>query len=294
MPELDTVTTETTQTEQTQQATPVQGNPDAEAARRALYEKHYGATPQEDNANTEQTVTSTGSTAQVEQNSQNPVPPVVATVPPELLDTLKAMQQEIIALRQAQVKPVLDANTEHAPEPSWITALKEGRIEDAEKLLADVAAKRNQESIVEAAVARAREVARAESEIESFVKDVRGANTDIADMEELVTFRAQQALEGVKASGKIKTTEDAIREYKRAVLDATDYARKVAQKLRGSGKQEAMTRNQEVLSATTLNPQQITSTREPQQNSQGSAEPESIENYFEKRKQAEAARKGLG
>jgi hypothetical protein len=146
--------------------------------------------------------------------------------------------------------------------------------------------------MIDQAVNRAREIARAEADIDIFVRDLRASNQDIIDMEQFVTLDAQSRLGAAQAAGKIKTTEDAVREYKKAVLESTDAARKTAQKLRGSGKNEAMVRSREVLSASTLSPQQIT---QPVQN-QGdgkTAEPESLESYFEKRKASESSRRGL-
>jgi hypothetical protein len=166
-------------------------------------------------------------------------------------------------------------------------------VKEAEDALAEAMAKRAQAPMVEQAVARTREIMTAQNQVEQFVNEVRAANPDLLVLESYITAEAARALEVVKAAGKIKTTEDAVREYKRAVLDATDTARKLHQTIRGSGKTEAMVRNKEVLSASTLAPQQLNQrTEAPAEASQ--PEPESMSSYFENRKKAEASRRGMG
>jgi hypothetical protein len=110
------------------------------------------------------------------------------------------------------------------------------------------------------------------------------------DMEPFIAMDAQQRLAALQQAGQIKSTGDAVQAYKKAVLDATESARKVAQKLRGSGKTEAMTRSREVLSAQTMNPQQVDSTRQPQTTDTEPLQGEDAARaYLEKRKSVEAS-----
>lgn len=275
---------------------PVRGNPAAEEARRALYEKHYGSVATEEVAptGTSSQPPVSASTAQVE-----PAPagtssaPAIAQLPPEVLAMLQAVQAELAGVKQ-QLRPVAPVvATEHETEPSWIALLREGRVTEAEDALAIAMAKRAQAPMVEQAVARTREIMSAQNAAEQFVNEVRAANPELLIMESYITAEAARALEVVKASGKLKTTEDAVREYKKAVLDATENARKLHQTIRGSGKTEAMVRSREVLSASTPVPQTLTQRTEGPVKDQ-TPEPESMSSYFEKRKAQEAKQHGLG
>ena len=279
MPEAATVVTETTPTQtqsteqtQTSESTPqgpIHGNPAAEEARRALYEKHYGTTaPQTTEVAPTPTPTpapAVTAPATSEPTVTTPAAPAQVTLPQEFLEAFTAMKAELAAIKGAVAPPPpppppVDPNA----EPTWISLLREGKVKEAEDALVESVAKRQREDIaktqqetVDQAVTRAREIARAEADVESFVKELRVANPDLSIMESFVTNDAQARLARVQASGSIKTTDDAVREYKKAVLDATESARKIAQQLRGVGKTEAMVRTKEVLSASTPTPQQI-------------------------------------
>lgn len=302
----DTVVTETpTPTEQTQTASaaePARGNPGAESERARLYQQYYAseapasAPPAEEvaPAGTESQPPASASTAQVEQTPAGTSSgPTTQPLPPEVVEMLRAVQNELAQLKTV-VKPVAPTvNTEHEPEPSWIALLREGRVKEAEDALASSIAKRAQQPIVDQAVARTREVMGAQADVERFVTQLRADNPELLVMESYITANAAQALEVVRASGKIRTTDDAVREYKKAVLEATDTARKLHQTIRGSGKTEAMTRNREVLSASTPVPTQVTERVAPGQE-QAAPEPESMSSYFERRKAQEAKQRGMG
>jgi len=300
-----TVVTETTQTEQTPATvspvvdptptTPVQGNPAADEARRLLYEKHYGAPPPEDR-------TDPTPTPEVAQTPATSAPaPTPGALPPQYLEVLQALQAELASNRSElaalknmvrpadQLRPTGDT---YEPEPTWVSLMREGRVKEAEDALATQIAAKVQAPAVEQAVARSREIGRAEAEIESFVREVKAANPDLVDagMEAFVTADAQARLARVQAEGKVKSTDDAVREYKKAVIDATESARNIALRLRGQGATNAMVRSREVLTATTLNPQGVQQDRSATPAPQ---EPETAQSYFEKRKAAEAARRGL-
>ena len=301
MPELETQVEPTQQaTDPTPQTEPIRGT-DQDAARRALYEKHYGTPPPGDTTPADEPVAATsGSTALVEP-TPTPETPVVAQLPPEFLqllqnqaDQLKAMQTQIAALKP----PAPQVDTTHEPEPSWIAALREGRVADAERLLVESVAAKVQQPTTEAASVAAAERLRAEFEINSFVNEVRAANPELVPMEDLVAMRAGAAFNALKAAGKITSTEDTVREYKKCVLDATESVRKIALGFRGQGKSEAAVRNREVLSVSTPSPQQ-TSVRtgdqiNPKPGDDNRSDAERTSDYMEQRRQQAARGRGFG
>lgn len=282
---------------ETAPAGPVQGNPSNEAARAALYEKHYGS-PEPVGDGTADTATPDPTQVSVAQTDP-PVTAPVAAIPPEMIQVLQAMQAELVELR-TKVTPVAPTvNTEHAPAPDWIALLREGRVDEAKRaLVADVAkelqgpTKEQVETAVTQRVAAERERSQAEATVSAFVTEVRSANADIIELEPYITAVAQTRLTQLQAEGKMKTTEEIIANYKKVVLDSTAEARKLAQKFRGSGKEQASIRNREVISATPIPPQQVDAAR-AQQTTNSEPEPQSLESYFEKRKAAETQRRGM-
>lgn len=252
----------------------------ADAARRALYEKHYGSTPAIPAA--EPVVPATPAPAATQ-----------LSLPPEFVSAFQTMAAELAAVKAAVAPPPAPV----VPgEPEFVTLLREGKTSEAIAAMAKEVKKLNQaeteqsqRDTVDQAVSRAREVARAEADVESFVKELRAVNPELSVMEAFVTSDAQARLAKVQATGVIKTTEDAVREYKRAVLDATETARKIAQQLRGAGKTEAMVRSREVLNASTPTPQQVVMPNDPQPTQETTeVDPtESARKYFESRQRRE-------
>ena len=248
-PAETTLTPDVATTSPQDPGTPIQGNPAADEARRQLYEKHYGAPPPEDR-------TEPATTPEPAQGTATPVTPAPTpgAVPPEYMAVLQALQNELIQNREQltalknmvrpaeQLRPSGDA---YEPEPTWVSLLREGRIKEAEDAMAAAVSAKVTAPAVEQAVSRAREIARAEHDIELFVNDLKTANPELvsAGMEPFVTAEAQARLARVQASGVIKSTDDAVREYKKAVIDATESARNIALKLRGQGATDAMVRS---------------------------------------------------
>lgn len=300
MPELESPTVDATQQQVDAPPTqPFQGT-DQDAARRALYEKHYGSpAPGGNEPPADPAAVPSGSTAQVEP-LPSVVAPVVATLPPEVLALLQsqqgaieAMRTQLAAMQQPQATTQV-ADTTHEPEPSWITALREGRITDAENIIADNVAKRIQQPTSDQATANATERIRAEFEIANFVTEVRAANSDLLPLEDLVATKAATTMNMLRQQGKIKTTEDAVREYKKAVLDSTESVRKIALTLRGQGKTEAAVRSREVLSASTPTPQQTQVRTGEAQSSPDQRSPEQMTSDYMTSRMAQAQRnKGL-
>jgi hypothetical protein len=263
---------------------PIHSGP-RDADRQALYERHYGGNPPP-----AEPAPVVETAAPAVQEPATPDPPV-ATLPPEVLELMQSMQAELTALK-TQLTPATPPPADPA-EPSWIALLREGKIKEAEDALADSVARRNQTQTIEQAVARAREVARAESAVETFVTNLRVQNPELIPMENMIAAEAQQLMALAQSQGKIKSTDDAIRIYQESVTEAVTSARKLYHTLRGDGKQEAMTRNREVISSRPIPPQQVDTTR-PQVTGESQEPPaESDAQYLQKRQAINNWRKGL-
>lgn len=273
-------------------ATPPLGTPQDEA-RRALYEKHYGTTAQPPQDQVQAPPTET--TAQVDPPADAVAPPATATPTPTdaILAAMQAMQAELAALKAGMPAPPTPLPEPTATEPSWIALLREGKVAEAEAALKDSIAKQVLPDAVAQAQAQTREYMRAEAELETFVRELRSANPELAPLEKFITSEANETLTALRAAGKILTTEDAVREYKKAVIEAKDNARKLYQQLRGAGKQEAMVRSTEVLSSTTLAPNSVDQSR-TQAAPPSEPATETTEDYFAKRRAAESKARGLG
>lgn len=289
-----TVATETPQQDQSQvqQYQPSQ----QDTNRQQLYERYYGSqTPQDttssggdaatdDNASV---VATTDTTAQVDPvaTSTDTAPPA-PQFPPEMLQVLQSMQQELQQTRAelATLRQPAQQQVDPATEARWVTLLKEGKVAEAESALADSVAARVQEKIQQPVAEQTMARARAGAEIETFVTNLRTQNPDLVPMERYITIEASEALAQLQSAGKIKTPEDAVREYKRVVLEATESARKLAQTLRGAGKQEAQVRNREVISSQTIAPQSVNTNRQQTTQQQQQPAVESTDDYFSKRR----------
>lgn len=282
MPE-DTLTSPTENLSQESPASlPVSGPRDAERA--ALYEKHYGSTPPPTEQNPSEAA------AQAPPATEVPAP-LVASLPPEFLTLMQSMQTELTELR-TQLKPAAPPPTE-TPEASWVALIREGKFEEAEIAMADAIAKRNNPLTVQQAVTQAREIGRAEAEVDRYVTELRTQNPELLPMESWIASEAQKLMAVAQQSGKIKSTDDAIQSYKTSVSEAVSSARKLYQRIRGDGKQEANTRNREVLSSLPIPPQTVDNTRS-QNTSEGQEPPqESVQDYLQKRSDAANKRKGL-
>lgn len=278
---------ETTETLETTPLTTEQPqSTEQDTSRAAVYEKYYGGT--------QPPVESVPVTEPVAQTVTDPAPAApVAVVPPEVLQLMTEMRSEIQALK-TQLTPAVSTATTSAAEPSWIAMLREGRIEEAEAALADSVAKRNQNQIVQEAVQQERIVRQTERVIENFLGEVRAQNQDLLPMEEMIAADVQRRISVAQNSGKLKTTEDVVKIYKDCVNESVSSARKLYHQIRGDGKQEAMTRNREVLSSQPIRPQQVDTART--QAVPGQAQepaPMSDAEYLQRRQAVASWHKGL-
>jgi hypothetical protein len=207
---------------------------------------------------------------------------------------MQSMQAELAEVKAKLTPTAPVVNTEHSPEPGWISLLKEGRIEEAQDALASLVAKKNQDVLLQQGVAQTRELMRAENEIDRFTTDLRSQNPELVPMEKTIAVDAQERMAAARNAGLIKTTDDAIRIYKESVTEAVKSARKLYLLIRGEGKQEAQVRQREVLSSRPMTPQ-ATDTNRPQATGQEAQEPpvETPAEYLEKRRAVDNWRKGL-
>jgi hypothetical protein len=198
-------------------------------------------------------------------------PPVVPSAPaaPDLASEIAVLKAQLTTLTEA-LKPVPQVTAPQtpappAPQPTFVDLLREGKFDEAEKLIIDKATAQIRSTMVpevlESSVAQNRSIARAEAEIEKFVNQVRTENADLAPFEGYVVYQAEQAMARQRAEGKINSTEDLVKAYKENVLEALKNTRTIAQTFRGAGKQEAMTTRSEVLSTSTVPPNGVDTSR---------------------------------
>jgi hypothetical protein len=271
-------------------ATPAPASPAAPAvplsAREAIYAQYYNNGEPAPPA--ESTPTQPDGAALTAPAAPPPAPGPDA----DLANLVTSLKTELAQLREQMAKPPAQPEAPPAPEPelpSWLALLKEGKVDEAEAALAERVARTLVPQAIEQSVAQSRERARAEAEMESFVGTLRTENPDLIPMEKMIAYEAQEALTAAQAAGKIKSTGDLVAAYKTAVSESVDRARKLVQTIRGAGKQEALTTRKEVVAASTLPPQAVSNPQTPQ------AEPaaETAEDYFARRRAAQAARQGL-
>lgn len=284
-------TLESTPTEQSSQDTTFVASTQ-DNNRQALYERHYG-TPDGGTAAPVETAPPTDSVAQAEQ-VEAPVTPAAATLPPEVLQLMQSMQQELAAVKErltpTAATPAVDPNA----EPNWVTLLREGKTNEAVRALAGDVAAINQTALIAQATAQTRETMRAEAEIDRYTTEIRGQNPDLAPMEQLIAADAGNRMAAARTAGIINSTDDAVRIYKSCVAEAVTSARKLYHTLRGDGKQEAQVRQREVLSSRPIPPQSVDTSR-PQVTGTDAAEApqETVADYLEKRRSVDNWRKGL-
>ena len=226
-----------------------------------------------------------------------PVTPVVVdpTPPPnELLDTVKALQQQITSLSQSVNRPTPQTpQIPVEPPTQWFDYLRQGEWSKAEEdLISRVRTKILSEAETNAS-SKAFEAMNVQLEVDRYLTKLRQDNPDIVPLEGYLQAPVQQRIESLKREGKITSNLDFVREYKATVEDEVKKLRNITSQYRAAGTQEARVRQAQVAQSTPLQPQQVSSLQE------GSTQtPEapnvSPENYFARRKAVEAIRKGMG
>ena len=216
--------------------------------------------------------------------------PVPADAPavPDTNAVLQSLVAELSALK-AQLapkpEPVAAATT---PQEDWLALLANGKKTEGEKALAAILGPQ----IQEAAVQQALQQIIMERELDSFANKVRAENADILPMEPYIAAAANNRIQAAQAAGTIKSPADYVTVYKQAITAEIENARKLAQTLRGAGKQEAVTRQQQVMSSPTIRPNAVNLEREAPKTD---AEPavETPQDYLAKRQAMHAKNSGL-
>lgn len=251
--------------------------------REVIYNKFYEANPE-----TNVTPPAAPVAAPVVETPA-PVAEVVPATPVQAVDpAYAALLKEIQDLR-AQVTPKPVAPPAPGVEADWLQLMAEGKKEEGERALAKKLEAEMSQRIQSQAVAQMQ----AERQMYEFNTEIRQKNADLLSMEDYIAYGAQSRINAAVQAGKIQTPADYVTVYKEAVNAEVEKARKLAQSLRGAGKNEAMVRQAEVVSAQTLQPNPITSNREAAP-STPIEQVDSVENYFAERNARAAAGKGLG
>lgn len=106
----------------------------------------------------------------------------------------------------------------------------------------------------QAAVEKAVQAVKIESEVRSFADQLRRENEDIAPLEPLVVSKVETRMAQLIRDGELKELSDYASKYKQILADEMARAREVVQQLRAAGKQEAMQVKQEVVASTPVEP----------------------------------------
>jgi|WetSurMetagenome_2_1015567.scaffolds.fasta_scaffold138310_1 hypothetical protein len=265
-----------------------------QSAREAIYARHYGS----DAAQTSPESTATESPAQGEQPVETAAAEPVA-LPPDPSERIGAVESQLAQIidvlsKLTQPPPPVAAvsTTPNTPSPTWIDLLREGKVDEAEQLLATKLAKNFVPQAKSEATAEALELFRVETELTSYVTDLRGKNPDLLDFEDFIATTAKAQLDAMQIAGQIKSGDDYIKAYKNTVGSAVDKARKMVQKLRAAGTEEASIRNREVLKSSTITPNSVDTNRGT---IQSKPEPivETTEDYIAKRRASMSRGSGL-
>lgn len=227
------------------------------------------------------------STAQVQHPQQ-----VVATVPPELLQTLQAMQAELAALKPKEKEPT--AEEKAAQQLAWVEKIRAGDFAGAQAVMAAEIRKSLQpelEQVRQGAYNDALQANQLQNEMNIYLSDVRVKNPDLVQFERYLQAPVAERIEAARRSNRVNTPQDFIREYKSAVDAEVTELRKLGLQFRAAGKDEALTRSREVVSSSTLQPQQINQGQITNGTQQAQVETE--QDYFARRKADEMRRRGL-
>lgn len=218
--------------------------------------------------------------------------PAQQQYPAELLSALQTMQDKIDRL---SIPPAVTSPAE--PEPTgteWVDLIRQGKFKEAEDSIVKAtqrSLKPQLDQVRQQAYQDALTASQVNNAMAEYLRDKRATNQDFAKFEDYLEAPVTRRVELAKQAGRIKTGDDLIREYKSAVDAEETKLRTLGLQFRADGKQEALTRNREVLASSTLQPQQLSITQSPSQDSQ--TPPETNDDYFARRKADEMRRRGL-
>jgi hypothetical protein len=218
--------------------------------------------------------------------SPAPVAPMI--IPQELTDTLQRLSQEVQELRQSR-----PASSPVPPVPAvgWVEKIRQGDFEGAEQVLTANVRQSIEKEVKSKAYEDALAATQVQLEIDRHIQKVRMENPEIARFERYLQAPVNSRVEAARAAGRIKSSEDFIREYKAAVDNEVTELRNLGLQYRADGKTEALTRTTQVMGAFTPAPQQVG------EHAPGIAPPsqqgESTQDYFARRQATTARLKGL-
>lgn len=222
--------------------------------------------------------TATATTSQVAQPA----------VPQEWLDTMREMRQEIQGLRE-QVTPQPPPPPPENPD-EWVERIKKGDFKGAREFLV-AQTEKSLEGRFQQLLSNANAQTQVQIDTAAYRDSVRSRNPDLLEFEPYLEAPIQRRLSDAQAAGKIRNTLDYVKEYKSALDAEVANLRNLSLKFRASGKDEATRRQTDVVSASTLNPQQVASLTQPTEGEEPQVE--TTEQYFARRVEEGRRRRGL-
>jgi hypothetical protein len=284
MPEPTPATPETSVASPAASAAPQVVEPTPQtASREALYSKYYESQP--------------GSAPPAEVNAPSAVADApVAAAPPDYQAAFLQLQNELTAIKQALIPATPLPVAQPAPGSDWFELLQAGKRTEAEAAMRTFVASGVKAEITQNAVLQALETMRIQDTVNGINNDLRVQNPDLVPLEEYVAMDAKRTFDSLPPQLQPKTAEEYIKVYTRVVSDSAGKVRKQFQLARAAGKADAMTISREVVNASTLTPNSVTSPRaavEGQQTPQDQAPDNSPESYFAMRARANAGARGL-
>lgn len=205
----------------------------------------------------------------------------------QLTAYLKSLEDEIKSLKNATLAAPATPAAPAAELPvgqRWVELLREGKFEDAYRLIREDAAN---EAMARFAEERAKLINEAEqrtitrqkveSEVNTFIADLRRENPDVLPLEEHIVARAQARLQQLVDTGKITDASAWLNSYKQIVNDEVKSAKALVQQIRGAGKIDALTTKKEVLSSIPVAPTPAVKEQ------QTPAAPEDVSAYLQRR-----------
>jgi hypothetical protein len=266
MPEQSETKTEVTP----QQAQPESQTPQQET-REAVYARLYGNQPPLQTQQATQQATST----QAEPDYKS----LYSSLSGEVSGLKELLTQAISGQRASQA----EAAAPVVPQEDWFALLQAGKRTEAEAALISRVSNGAAAKITQETLQQALELSRTEREIEDYNNHIRNTNPDMLDVEDLISLKAEQKFRGKLST--IKNTKDYIDTYKTVVNESIDDIRKLLQRTRAAAKNEAMTTRREVLSSTTMSPNDIGRREQAGDADNQQAEPDlSPKSYIEMRK----------
>lgn len=212
---------------------------------------------------------------------------------PDITGTLQALQAEIASLKTSLATSTTQQTTTKPVAVSklaWVEKIREGDFDGAQASLREALAADLQPQLDAAkaeAYTQAHTAAQVSVEVDRYLQSVRSANPDILPFERYLQGPVTERIQLAQQAGRIKGSQDFIREYKAAVDSEVANLRTLGLQFRAAGKDEALTRQSDVLRSTALNPQAVQSTQQGQTDSQSNQQGESTDDYFARRRASE-------